>query len=232
VKYLLTVLTNGRSEYLERTLAAFEQFVTPKPAEIFVHVDGRHAAPRLLYDEMPWEVNHAPDPVGFTMATKDCMDRAAQSELDWFFHLEDDFVILRPVNLDHLAEVLDREPLVKQMALVRTPVGAEIEYGGYIAKDPGWYSRRGTLVEMDDGHDVCHLMAKWIATQRNFATNPALAPTSFPREHPYPSVALSEGVYGFEIREREPEALFGLWGWGEPWCAHIGVDRARGSHGY
>jgi hypothetical protein len=162
------------------------------------------------------------------------MDRAAQSDLDWFFHLEDDFVILRPVNLNWLREVLEIEEHLKQMALVRTPWGAEVEYGGYIARDPGWYERRATEVRIMAGtspggeaRDV-----KWIATQRNFATNPALARTNFPREHPYPSVALSEGVYGFEIREREPEALFGLWGWGEPWCAHIGVDRARGSHGY
>lgn len=230
MRYLLTVLTNGRTEYLERALASFEQFVRPKPTEIFVHVDGRHAAPRMLYDEMPWEVNQALDPVGFTMATKDCMDRAAQSDLEWFFHLEDDFVILRPLDLNHLREVIEREEHLKQMALVRTPWGAEVEHGGYIAKDPGWYTRRTTALWETIGRDERD--AEWIATQRNFATNPALARTNFPREHPYPSVALSEGVYGFEIREREPEALFGLWGWGEPWCAHIGVDRQAGSHGY
>lgn len=37
---------------------------------------------------------------------------------------------------------------------------------------------------------------------------------------------------GFEIRVREPERTFGLWDWGEPWCAHIGVARQKGNHGY
>lgn len=230
MRYLLTVLTNGRSEYLERALAAFEEHVTPRPAAAFVHIDGPHPLPRPLYDgALQWDVGYAGRPVGFTMGTKDCMDFAAGSELEWFFHLEDDFVLLRPLDLNWLREVLEAEQHVKQMALVRTPWGAEIEHGGYIAKEPGWYTRRETVARFDDRQPV---RARWIETTRNFATNPALAATAFPREHPYPSVALSEGVYGFEIRDREPEATFGLWGWGEPWCAHIGVERQQGSHGY
>jgi hypothetical protein len=220
MKYLLTVLTNGRSQYLERALASFEEFVVPRPSGCFIHVDGPHGLPPALHGEIRWDAQIAPDPLGFTGGTKACLDYAARSDYDWFFHLEDDFVILRPVDLRPLASVLEKQPSLKQLALLRCPWGAEIEYGSYVMQHPGSYERLGVWNE------------QWMKTTRNFSTNPALASTSFPREHPYPEVQHSEGMYGFQIREREPDAFFGLWGWGEPWCAHIGVDRAAGSHGY
>lgn len=225
MRYFLSLLTNGREECLERTLAAFEEFVTPRPSEIFIHIDGPFSPPRPLYGEMEWKVAQASTPVGFTYGTKDCYDEAAHSGFEWCFHMEDDMVIVRPVDLNHLREVLEVEKHVCQMALVRSPWGAEIPYGGYIAQHAEQYTRRQVATRGWGS-------AKWIEHVRNWTTNPALQRTSFLREHPFPVVQHSEGMYGFQIREQSPGTTFGLWGWGEPWCAHIGVDRQHGSHGY
>lgn len=228
MEYILTVLTNGRQECLARTLEAFERFITPRPTQIFIHIDGNHPPPRLLYDEMPWQVSVARDPVGFTFGTDDCYATAAQSGLDWTFHLEDDFVILEPIDLRDIAAVLDAEPHLAQMAQIRTPWGHEIPHGGYIPQNQDSYERKSTRVKIGK-RQVEH---RWIETSRNWATNPALMKTQFFRDNPWPLVPLSEGVYGFQIRERNPAARFGLWGWGGPKCAHIGVDRVKGAHGY
>lgn len=235
MKYLLTVLTNGRAECLERTLTAFEKHVHPRPSKIFIHIDGPYSPPRFLYDEMPWAVSQAVRPVGFTYGTKDCYDYAAQSEYEWCFHMEDDMVIVRPTDLTHLRDVMELEQHVCQMALIRSPWGHEIPYGGYVAQHEDQYKRRETEYDWkytSQGEIGDPLTAKWLEHVRNWTTNPALQRTQFLKDHPYPEVDHSEGIYGFEIRDRAPGTTFGLWGWGEPWCAHIGVDRQRGSHGY
>jgi len=199
--YLLTVLRNGRDTYHERMLASFLQHVTPQPADVYEYDDRRTS-------------------LGMCAAHAKCWNAAADSPLDWVFHIEEDMVILRPLELQRLAAVLDMHDHLKQMALVRCPWGFEIEHGGYIPQTPGWYERVGMY---DHG---------WIETTRNWATGPALFKTGLAREFPWDPSPGCETEIGPRILRDYPDAKFGLWGWGEPLCAHVGVERAPGSHGY
>lgn len=220
--YLLTVLTNGRPVYLQRALSAFFAHVDPHPVEAFIMDDGG-STPHLegLLEEFPgrWTVERSDVSLGMCRAHARCWEAAKQSDLPWVFHLEDDQVIVRPVRLEPMRDVLEAEPQLSQMALVRAPWGAEIEYGGYIPQSPGWYVRRLT-----GGRE-------WIETTRNWATSPALFRTSLTREWPWPDIQCETAI-GFAMRERDPSVTFGLWGWGEPWYAHIGVNKGASAHGY
>jgi hypothetical protein len=154
---------------------------------------------------------------GFCAATRAAWEHARWPGVEWVFWLEHDFLFKQYVDLRELAAVMEAREHLKQMALMREPVGAEIEHGGFVPMHPGAYVGRA---EGD---------ARWLETQRNWTTNPSLFPRSFAVENDWPTEAQCEGHFGFQVREREPDATFGLWGEGEPWVEHIGV---RTGHGY
>jgi hypothetical protein len=249
VNYILTILSSGRPLYLERTLVALEQFLTPKPSAIFLFMDGvspgdaigaRSVAALGAFRDVgvPVDVAGHTGMLGQCAAQAKCWEAAAESDCEWAFHIEDDLVLLRPLDLLDLAEVLVAEPNVPQMALVRCPWGAEIEHGGYIPMVPGLYERRTTTIAgtartvFSETVVVVEREEQWIVTKRNWANAPALMRTSFARDFDWPAEPGCETAVGPLLFERNPDTEFGLWGWGEPWVAHIGVERAPGSHGY
>lgn len=146
MKYLLTVLTNGRPHYLERSLAAFAEHVTPAPEEVYVHDDGLRTS-RADLDRALAPIGgrivlagSAPG-LGMCRAHADCWNQAAESEYEWVFHLEDDYRVLCPIDLRELAAVITRRRYLLQMTLMRTPWGAEVEHGGYVPMATGHYDR-------------------------------------------------------------------------------------------
>lgn len=223
MEYLLTVLSTGRFEYMERMIDSFREHVTPQPAAIFCYLDGATAAETQRAAELlRWGyVSGNSSRLGQCRAQKRCWDSARGSALPWAFHMEEDYVILRPTELRDLRDRLIVREHLQQMALVRTPWGAEVEHGGYIRQFPGWYTRRYGNKWMG-----------WIEQQRNWTNAPALYRTELCRTFDWPAEPGCETTIGPMILQERPEAEFGLWGWGEPWCAHIGVERAKGSHGY
>lgn len=227
MRYLLTVQTNGRPDYLRRALDAAQAFLTPPPAEVLIYDDGE-ATPEdvLRFGGVPTRVLSSPDRVGMCEAYCRLWETAADLDYDWIFHHEDDQLLLRPVRVDWLATVLNDQPHLAQMALVRCPWGAEVPHGGYIPAAPGWYVRCSapTTASMRP--------MEWIETTRNWATSPALMRASLYRSLPCPAEPGCETTIGPRLLERDPDTRFGLWGWGEPWYAHIGMDRAQGSYGY
>lgn len=222
MSYLLTILSSGRDDYLARTIAAFRQHVDPVPASVFVYDDGEQTSRDVLnrVSDFCDDVRHAGGRrIGQCAAQAQCWQAAALSEHEYTFHLEDDMVILAPIDLDQFATILDGSDVV-QLALVRTPWGAEIEYGGYIAMAPGWYRRRWS--------GDC----RWLEQQRNWTNACSLHRTDLCRTFAWPTKAGCETAVGPMILQADPTAQFGLWGSGECHAAHIGVDRADGSHGY
>jgi hypothetical protein len=218
LKYLLTVLGNGRSQYLERCMSSIEQFLHPRPTDVFSFTD--HGSK-----------------LGMCAAHWQCWQAAADSEYEWVFHIEEDYVLLGPVHLWDLAKVMDRGESsttdgksfkhggVLQMALMRTPWGAEVEYGGYVAQNPVWYTRVYESLGWGEGEH-------WIAQRRNWTNAPALFRTSLAREFPWDPNPGCETEIGPRILAKYPEAVFGIFGGGECQAAHIGIERARGAQGY
>lgn len=222
MRYLLTVLTNGRPDYLRTTLVAFQDLVTPQPSDVYIFDDGLRTPPEAFAGWEDARIEGSPYVSGMCRAHASCWDAAARSDLGWAFHLEDDMRILCPIDLTDLEAVLGAEPHLKQMALMRTPWGAEVEHGGYVQQTPGWYIAKQNL------HG-----ARWFETARNWSCAPSLFRTETARAFPWSPEPGCETEIGPRMIDGTPGgAHFGIWGGGEIQVAHIGVERALGARGY
>lgn len=190
--FCLTALTHGdHGDWLRDTLNSFEANVEPAPARTIVHYDTARE--------------------GFAGATANIWRQAAECGHEWVFHLEHDFLLTRPVNLEDLARVLDEQPHLAQMALYREPVTLEEQIaGGYIQQRPAEYEPR------------LRGETRWFETARNWTTNPSLFRTSFAAEYPWPAEPNCEVVFTERLHAKNPRARFGLWGDGTPAVRHIG----------
>jgi len=222
VRYLLAILTCGRPAYLERTLDSYVAFLDPPPSGVYAYDDGGQTPLETFerWEGVPVRVESHPDMLGRCAAHANLWRAAAASAYDWVFAIEDDIVLLRPLAVDALASLLSQEPLLAQVALVRCPWGSEIAHGGYIPMAPWKYERRRTA-------DY-----EWTASTADWTNSPALFRTRLAREVEWPAEAGCEHALGPQILARHPELVSGYWGWGEPWVAHIGIDRVPGAHGY
>lgn len=220
---VLLVMTDGRGDCLDRTLASFDDMVSGPITYRVIHDDSGDPGYRSwLQSSFPgFTVIGAGHRVGFSAAYGNAWRHLAGREEHFVAAWEDDFTVDRPVDLTDLARLLDDRPHLAQVALRRQAVGHEIPHGGFMEMYPDWY------VDCADG-DV-----SWVETTRNFTTNPSLyrrqlCETGWPdREH-------SEGRYGFQLRERGlpwgipgEDVRFGFWGSkaDSPRVRHIGDVR-------
>lgn len=226
--YRLVVVSHGESETLASTIASFHELVAPAPADI-----------RLIYDG-PWEeaieathvmrgdgIIHCGDrQEGFCATVRRGWSAAASSGPEYVFWLEHDFVFTQPVDLRELAQVLDMEPWLAQMSLLRQPTSPEeVEAGGVIQRHGG-SSFLAYVAPVEKEFE--RVMRAWLKHSIYFTTNPSLMRRQFMVDNPWPDKATEcEGYFGIDLRERGYE--FGIWGAGETWVRHIG---ARTGHGY
>lgn len=227
MNYLLAVLTCGRPEYLQRTLASYARFLQPQPTAVYAWDDGMQTPLSAFhpFDEGELIVEGEANRIGRCSGHARLWHAAAQSRFDWVFTVEDDIVLLRPLNLEYLRQLIEVERTLEQLALIRCPWGAEIEHGGYIPMFPDRYERRSTAVAGGrEGH--------WISSTVDWTSSPALLPTSLTREVEWPSGHNCELELGPRITALRPESVSGYFGQGEPYCAHVGMQRAAGSFGY
>lgn len=222
----LLVMTDGRYDCIERTLASAAAELRGPITEVWVHDDSDDPAYRrqieLLLDEWPavqWSIIGPASGVGrsgFGGAIRRAWQHLAEfSHARYVFHLEDDFTFNRCVYLRAIADVLDAHPHIAQMALRRQPWNrAELAAGGVVERHPNDFEERS------DG--VNH----WLEHHRFFTTNPSLYRRSLVEEG-WPDGDRSEGVFTAQIREQQPDWRFAYWGArnsGE-WVHHIGTER-------
>lgn len=108
----LLIITNGRKEYLERTLATLHK----------VHGDITRTT---VYDDSDKKQ-------GFTKAMISAWDILKHDDNEWVFHLEEDFEILEDVYLGNMISVMNKNKGLKQIVLQRQ--------GGIISKHPERYT--------------------------------------------------------------------------------------------
>lgn len=231
MKYRLIVLTHGESEPLAETLASFLQHVWPLPTDAFMHIDGPDAR-SVAYDVArnltvwDWTLGQDMEPVGFCGSCRQAWnEEAAHGSHDFVFWLEHDFRFLRDLDLRPLAEVLDADPTLAQMALMRNAVNEqEKEAGGLYESRPGQY-RHDLASYSRDGIVGTHA---FLRHRSYFTTNPSLMRRAFVAEHRWPDYQSEcEGRFGIDLVEHG--FSFGVWGDGQPWVEHVGV---RSGYGY
>lgn len=199
MKIDLLVITDGRSDYLWRMRQSLQKHVTGWCGEVLVD-DSSHT-------------------LGFAGAIQCGWDLLlATSDADYVFHVEDDFVFTRDVDLTAMAEVMRDNPHLAQMALMRQPWSPEEKAaGGIVQMDPGAYSHVTTLPSMSGS-------LVWLEHRKNWTTNPSLYRRSLCKRG-WPDAPGSEGKFGDHLFA-DPKVRCAYWGMGEVWVEHIGAQRA------
>jgi hypothetical protein len=198
LKYALCVLTHGEGETLDQTTSTFYEMVTPNPVrETIFRDDGTRGFCRAV-GEMWEEASSYPD-------------------VDYIFWLEHDFRFVRPVDLDLMAAVLDENPGLAQMALIRDPVDVvERKAGGWLGLHADSLMSWVCKGHMWHQHTIC------------FTTNPSLIPRKFMERNPWPEYPGNcEKLFSADLREAGYS--FGSWG-AEAQVEHTG--QLRTGHGY
>jgi len=118
----ILITATKRPDVLAKTLDSFKKnLFKDAPVTVFLNVDpvGSTCDPRVLlevvldyFPNVVWRNPAIPD---FAKAFKWCW---MQSSADWVFHLEDDWELLRPVDMGKLISILEKN---KDLALLRLP---------------------------------------------------------------------------------------------------------------
>lgn len=194
----LLLISDGRHDYLEQTLASAERCLPAVDA--LIHVD---------------DTEHE---LGFAGAIQAGWDTVPETGCGWVFHLEADFIFNAPVPLEQMIATVRRDPNLAQMALKRQPWNdREVAAGGLCEADPDEYTEHWRTL---DG-----TLETWTTNRRSFTTNPCVYRASI-CERGWPQIKHSEGNFTHELM-KDPAIRFGLWGlkFGPPWVTHIGDQR-------
>lgn len=212
----LLVITDGREHIFETVPSALANLVGP-------------ITTRLIYDDSDNDAHfdrlaNEFAPLGFDViggvrrgfggAIRYCWSFLADHEERFVFHLEDDFIFNRAVDLRSMAMVLDAHPHLAQLALRRQPWNDdERSAGGIVEQHP------------DDYREWNSTIGDWLEHRRFFTTNPSLYRRSL-CERGWPEVEHSEGVFTHQLLA-DPDVRFGFWGRRDdtPWVTHIGHER-------
>jgi len=116
LKYTLLLITDGRDDYLTRTMCS-AMVALPSPHEVVLVDDREHR-------------------LGFAGAVQAGWDRILETDAELIFHLEADFVFNERIDLESMA-ALASDPHISQVALKRQPWNeAEKAAGGIVELDP------------------------------------------------------------------------------------------------
>jgi hypothetical protein len=220
--YRLCVLTHGDAPTLDRTIESFAEMVTPPPTDLVCVVDGPGRMPPVE-PLGPWRGVALARQSGFCSATKALWELACEDGPDHCVWLENDLVVTEPVDLHPLAAILDADPTLAQMSLMRDAVNDLEKMAG------GVYELRQDEYE-DMAVWVDDVYLPWKRHSIYYTTNISLLRRQFMRENPWPTFSppdQCEGKFGIELVKRGYR--FGVWGDGHPMTKHIGI---RTGHGY
>ena len=213
---MLLVITDGRRSCLERTLESFALCTSPET--IFQ---------RAIVNDCP-DPDYASwiDTLGFDVHVRPSRTKrgfagaiaagwaAIAPDATHVFHLEDDFLFTRYVNIRAMVTVLDQHPHLAQMALRRQAWSdPEKAAGGVVEQNPDSYT------DCTDGTN------SWLEHRLFFTTNPSLYPRRT-MNTPWPVVPESEGRFSRALLA-DQTARCGYWGKrnDDPWVIHLGVTR-------
>lgn len=219
----LLVLTNGRDDYLQRTLeSAFEAIAGDLTPRVMVDDSQNHAYAEVLDGQWSGQfdvIDHSTRSLGFCGAIQRGWDLLAQlheeTPIDYVFHLEEDFVFTRDIKLHDMIQVLEENPHLAQVALRRQPWNEnERAAGGVVEQYPDSY------VDCSDEHGN-----EWLEHRLFFTTNPSVYRRSL-IERGWPQVEHSEGIFTHQLIADQALrfAFFGPRSWA-PAVFHIGDKR-------
>lgn len=214
---VLLVMTDGRRDCIGRTLASLEENVSGPIDRRIIHDDSGDRGYRAwLAETFPgFAVIGGGTRAGFGAAIDRAWALISHLPERWVFHVEDDFLFDRAVDLAELAAVLDANPDLVQLALRRQAWShAEQVAGGIVEQHPADYSDH-----------VDEAGRRWLEHRRFFTTNPTLYRRALCTLG-WPHGRDSEGRFSRRLFT-DPQWRSGFWGARDsgPWVTHIGHQR-------
>lgn len=221
-KIALLIITDGRKYCLTQTVDSIFQNTDIIFDQIVMINDCQKKQFRDFIDiKYPeFEIIHNDPKRGFGGAIQVGW-AAINPEMDFVFHLEEDFVCNRHVPIRDMAEVLKENPHLVQLVLKRQPCYThEHEAGGLVELYPDSYEE----VSSEHGY--------WTEHRRFYSTNPSLVRQSLVAQG-WPDVPISELRFTERMLD-DPDNRFAFWGkkFENPWVDHIGIHRSPDGTGY
>lgn len=212
----LLVMTDGRRQYLEKTIPSALANLKGPVTNRVIHDDSADPTFRAwLKNQYPtFEIVSHEHRLGFGGAIRVAWEHVRHADEQFTFTLEDDFTFNRRVELGDMIDVLESDKHLMQMALRRQPWNdVEREAGGVVEVNPD------AFIDVDEPHPHLEHRLFW-------TTNPSLYRTELTYMHPWPKGARSEGVFTANLL-RSPKVRFGYWGSRDSgeWVTHIGEER-------
>lgn len=153
----LLLISDGRNDYLLRTLASVDKHLPPFDHQI--HVDDR---------------GHK---LGFAGAIQEGWNRVLDSGAEWVFHLEADFTFNERIDVAAMIDLLERQPHLAQVALKRQPWNEqEKAAGGIVELHPENYRQRSDPHAVWTENRVCF-------TTNPSVYSTSLCPMGWPQEN-------------------------------------------------
>lgn len=220
------ITTDGRRDCFARMIESLDRWVAGMTPQRFVWDDSGDPAYR------EW-LRETAGPMGFQIIgahpgqVKLGQDRAlqrlwkllAKDHRGWIFHVEDDFVFERGVDLRAMINVVERRQLA-QMSLLRQPwFPGELRAGGVIERNPDAFT----------GMSFSGEPHRWIEHRSYFTLNPCVYPRSLTLRG-WPTGRRHEARFASDLFDSNGAVHCGIWGDGTPWIQHIGAERT--GHGY
>ncbi len=213
-KISLVVITDGRQACIEQTINRFNEVINYSFFEKLIINDS--GDPRY-HDFL---INRFPDFNVVSHEQRRGLAGAVQSawasvnpEVDYVFHLEDDFVFNKSIDINHMAFLLRTNPQLVQMALVRASVNPPEEaVGGFVFQHLEDYSQKEDYFQHG----------------RLFTLNPCLYPMSTVKMG-WPDHG-GESEFTTKVHSIDKDYRFGFYGniYDEPLVTHIGGRRSEG----
>ena len=213
-KISLVVITDGRQSCIEQTIDRFNEVINYSFFEKLIINDS--GDPRY-HDFL---INRFPDFNVVSHEQRRGLAGAVQSawasvnpEVDYVFHLEDDFLFNKSIDIAHMAFLLRQNPQLVQMALVRASVNPPEEaVGGFVFQHLADYSQKEDYFQHG----------------RLFTLNPCLYPMSTVKMG-WPDHG-GESEFTTKVHSIDKDYRFGFYGniYDEPLVTHIGGRRSEG----
>lgn len=213
------VLTNRKDLYLPAALESLAHLNIART--VIVDDTGDEDWRRSLRDSTGNRVvGVAAQPAGYANAMQAVWDAAWMLRSPYVFLLEEDFTIDQDVDLGLLADVINENPRIAQVALQRQPWYENEKKHGLI----GAMRENGVTFTERDG--------TWLEHDAGFTGNPSLINREVLIDLPrWPTGDWTESQMGKRMKARR--WTFGYWGLeGQQTCTHHGHERAETSKGY
>lgn len=206
MKIALLVFTDGRLDMLTRCIRSANEQLKCDLALKVIFNDEPSVNPQFK----GYITSNTQKRSGYSRSIQRAWD-GLPSDIDYIFHLEDDFVFNEPIPIMDIISILELNPKLAQMALLRQPVNEEEKAAGGIlqAHPERWVEQ-----------------VSWHESNFCFTLNPCVYPV-YITKFPYPQKkAWPWGEGEFSAFLRDHGYWFGMWG-STPQTTHIGRPRRR-----